>query len=237
MPSSVFIDFATDQTSVGVVADGSVGAPTLTFAADPLLGFYRIGTNNQGAASNGAAAWDWNTTRLNLASGYALSFNAGAQLIDEGANIVGMRNGTNAQLISVYRTFTSSSVFERLEVGINAALVGGANSFSLLSTSTGGTVRPLVLGTNGNATLFLVVQGGTATGWQIAGASGNLLAGADNTLDIGATAANRPRNIFAGTRVTAPAYTVGSTTGASGTGTVLTQLTVVNGIVTSITIS
>lgn len=43
--------------------------------------------------------------------------------------------------------------------------------------------------------------------------------------------------ITAGSRVISPAYTVGATPGASGTGTVISQITVVNGIVTAITVA
>lgn len=68
-------------------------------------------------------------------------------------------------------------------------------------------------------------------------ANNHLLFGTDNTYDIGASGATRARNIYAGTRVIAPAYTVGASAGASGTGTVVSQITVVNGIVTSITVA
>src|SRR5260370_271750 len=38
--------------------DGAVGAPAVTFAADPDTGLYRIGANNLGVAANGAKVLD-----------------------------------------------------------------------------------------------------------------------------------------------------------------------------------
>jgi hypothetical protein len=62
--------------------------------------------------------------------------------------------------------------------------------------------------------------------------SGHLWAVADNTYDIGASGATRPRTIYAGTSIVAPAYTVGATPGVTGS---CSSVAVVNGIVTGCT--
>jgi hypothetical protein len=132
----------------------------------------------------------------------------------------------------------SSSTTNQINIPNGSSLEFGgldwlSNVFEIGNVTNGGTARDCRVKTAGN----LIFGANGADKWFIDKATGNFFAISDNALDIGATAASRPRNIFAGTRVTAPAYTVGASAGASGTGTVLTQLTVSNGIVTSITIS
>lgn len=55
--------------------NGAVGAPAYAFTNDTTTGRYRIGANNPAEAVNGAIAFDWNATRLNLANAIALAFN------------------------------------------------------------------------------------------------------------------------------------------------------------------
>ena len=87
-------------------------------------------------------------------------------------------------------------------------------------------------GTSHPAYLSLeTVPSGSATRvsrWLVS-ASGHFLGATDNTYDIGASGATRPRTIYAGTSIVAPSYTVGSTAGATGT---CSSVGVINGIVT-----
>ena len=112
----------------------------------------------------------------------ALSFGSTADvfLARDAANTLALRNGTAAQKFNVYNTYTDASNYERgvfnwaasantLRIGTEAAGTGSTRSLEFV---TGGTGR-----------------------WFIQ-AGGNLLASADNTYDIGASGANRPRNIF-----------------------------------------
>jgi hypothetical protein len=63
--------------------------------------------------------------------------NQNAWLIADNNNILGIRNGTNAQTCNIYNTFTSASVFERLKIAATST------RNQIISESTGGTVRPL----------------------------------------------------------------------------------------------
>ena len=63
--------------------------------------------------------------------------NQNAWLASDNNNILAIRNGTSAQALNVYSTFTSTSVFERLRIAATA------DRNQIISESTGGTVRPL----------------------------------------------------------------------------------------------
>lgn len=43
------------------------------------------------------------------------------QLVAEAANTIAVRNGTNAQSLHVYRTYTDASNYERLKIGVNGS--------------------------------------------------------------------------------------------------------------------
>lgn len=59
--------------NIDLSADGSVGAPAISFAADPDSGFYRIGANNFGAAVNGAKVLDIGVDGLGVTGGLTLT--------------------------------------------------------------------------------------------------------------------------------------------------------------------
>lgn len=66
-------------------------------------------------------------------------------LLREAANALAMRNGTNAQTLRLYNTYTDGSDYERLSVGFSASFV------AIDSQAAGtGTLRPIVLRTGGN---------------------------------------------------------------------------------------
>lgn len=120
-----------------------------------------------------------------------------ALLVRDAANTIAQRNGTNAQAFRVYNTSANSNVdFERLNLDWSA-------NEARIFTSQGGTgsARNLNLGANGS------VQ------WRI-NTSGNLLALTDNSFDIGASGATRPKDLY----LAGAARQIGSqtTTGALG---------------------
>lgn len=132
-------------------------------------------------------------------------------LVQDAADTLAIRNGTNPQLLYIYNTFTNSSNYERgvlawasnqLFVGTDAAGTGSARVLTLASSGTAGTR----LRTN------------STDRWLVDG-SGHITAFTDNTLDIGAAGATRPRSLFLGTNITtgAPA---GGTAAAWKLGTV-----------------
>lgn len=167
----------------------------------------------------------WGTTVLQLPANIGIQWSAtdnqigiagDVSLFRDAVNTLALRNGTNAQAFRMYETYTDASNYSRL--GIQAT----GTTFDIYGQQAGtGVARAFRFGTNNSPQ------------WQVS-TSGHLLTVTNNTYDIGdLAAAGRPATIYAATRVTAPAYTVGSTAGASfGPGPV-TSLTVVNGIVTA----
>ena len=126
------------------LANGSAVSPSVAFVNDASSdsGLYLIGANNIGASAGGDLVWDWNTTRIQLASGINIVWGAGTVLAEDAANILAQRNSTTAQAFRVYNTFTSSSVGEYVGVDwkteANVATVG-------TRTFATGTSRPLNL--------------------------------------------------------------------------------------------
>lgn len=241
MPNSVWVDFSLDETSIGVLADGSAAAPTLTFAADTSCGLYRIGTENVGAVAGGALVWDWNTTRMLLSTGYVLQ--AGANTLIASDKLAASQLLIASQAIGDLLYANSSTTFTRLaDVAVNQVLVSGGVG---VAPAWSGTPTLASVTTTG-----AVAAGSTSTvGWTSrsllsspADAQANLTnaaAGAGIGFDVSTDAVLKIR-----TRAQSGYGTVdclglksSGSAGASGTGTVLTQLTVVNGIVTSITIA
>ena len=119
--------------------------------------------------------------------------NAATVYLHPGTEILEQRNGTNAQTFRLYNTYTDASNYER-------AVFGFASNVLRIGTENAGT---------GATRAIDFVVGGTAR-WGIS-TSGHLLATADNTYDIGASGANRPRNIYlSGASSSAPRFTITS---------------------------
>lgn len=125
-------------------------------------------------------------------------------------NNIELRNSTNAQSILINRTYTSSTSYERLFVGADHA-ASGITGFGVFAEagSGGGTARGLWIGTVGSASLSFVTN--NSSKWNI-NSSGHFLTNTDNTYDIGASGATRPRNYYGGGTVIA-ASTIQSTAG------------------------
>lgn len=127
----------------------------------------------------------------------------------DAANILAQRNGTSAQVSRIYNTFTDASNGEWAQI----AWSGNDLLFGTAQNGTGSVARQLFIQGHGQIRFF---TGSTLTHrWSFANA-GDLIAATDNTVDIGASGASRPRNVYAGTAfiladgVTAPGATVGS---------------------------
>lgn len=96
----------------------------------------------------------------------------------DGSPIVWNAPGTNYERLRAY--FSSNVAYVISEVGGS------------------GTARNLVVGTSGAASTLIRTNG--TNRWETT-SSGHLLAVADNSYDIGATGATRPRTVYAGTGV------------------------------------
>jgi hypothetical protein len=105
-------------------------------------------------------------------------------LTRDAANTLAQRNGANAQTIRIYNTYTDASNYERAEIGWTS------NSFIINTGKLGtGQTRVLQFAINGTNVSYF-------------SASGHLLWNSDNTYDIGASGATRPRDGFFGQDVT-----------------------------------
>lgn len=156
-------------------------------------------------ASNGvgvAPVWSATPTLtdLTLAVGGTLAWSTDLKLARDAANVLAQRNSTNDQQFRVYETYTDASNYRRFTI---QAVTGGTTDIGTQSAGTGGT----------GSILGFVIN--NARRWRMEPA-GAFLAQTDNSYDIGAAGANRPRNVHAGTAfiladgVTAPGATVGA---------------------------
>lgn len=165
---------AGSASSVGV-AVGAAGVGMFNIAGyvcfasgGNLIGYFSnngldsIGRVNIGAASNASLAFNNGSGNIDLA------------LVRDAANILGQRNGTNAQIFRVYNTFTDASNYERgkvewasnvLRIGTESAGTGSARALEL---QTANTTR-FTLGASGGVTIADAndVAVGTTTGTKI----------------------------------------------------------------------
>ena len=111
-------------------------------------------------------------------------------LARDAANILAQRNSTNAQTFRVYNTFTDASNFERLGISF-------ASNIARIETEQLGTGTSRILLLRGNQLFLRTGSSGNGIGWQIDG-GGNFMAATDNTHDIGASGATRPRDVYIG---------------------------------------
>lgn len=124
----------------------------------------------------------------------------------DAANTLAQRNGVNAQTFRLYNTYTDASNYERM----NLSYSSGAGAFQIYADAAGtGSARQMHIGTLGAASLSLVTA--NVAKWSI-NSSGSFLAGLDNTYDIGASGATRPRTGYFGTSIVTPAATVSNVT-------------------------
>lgn len=137
-------------------------------------------------------------------SGYSAAGSSIAPLVITDANTVEQYDSTNPQAFNIYNTRTDASNYER--VSLNWA----ANEFFLQTQSagTGAGNRNFKLTTGGNFLVnsagFLQFAPGTVNTWYMDPSSRSFLANNDNTNDIGASGATRPRTGYFGTSVISP---------------------------------
>lgn len=189
-------------TSV-LVGDGAVGAPGFTFASETSLGIYRRGSSILTFAIAGAAVAEFNaglalsgTLPLCWTNGSVASGAQDLYLYRDAANTLAQRNGTNAQALRIYNTFTDASNYERLTF----TATPGARAVISQESAGSGTARGLEL------------RGlGAAVGWNIDTSN--------NFVDLGT------HTITAGSSIKSIGATagVGYGTGAGGTVTQATS--------------
>jgi hypothetical protein len=171
--------------------------------------FYNTSNATQGFV------FDSGLTYADSASGFVIRETgafAGVTLSVDAADTLAQRRGTNAQAFRIYGTYTDASNWERLSVGYAAESLG--NQFVVAHAKAGsGTNRNLWMGTLGSTSTIIGTNG---TGRWTFNENGHFVANADNTYDIGASGATRPRSIYFGTSIRGSGFIeVGSGQGIS----------------------
>lgn len=115
----------------------------------------------------------------------------------DAANVLAQRNGANAQTSRLYNTYTDASNYERLSIGFTGGL-------AIIRPESAGTGANKDLYIGGGVTGGLIVQTNGGNSRWIYQSAGNLIAAVDNTYDLGASGASRPRTGYFGTSVVSP---------------------------------
>lgn len=164
--------------------------------------------SNLSAAASGANADITSASGVTgaISAPTEIDFSGGTKLTGSTANTLEQVNGTTAQMFHLYNTFTNGSNYERLEIGP----VSG--TFKIVSAKAGsGQSQALQLIAAGNLLLnsgggFIQFNNG-ANVWYIDPSGNGFKANTDNSWDIGAAGATRPRTGYFGTSVLAPSIT------------------------------
>ena len=138
----------------------------------------------------GAATYAFGASEffINRPSG-AIAINSDTFLARDGAaNTLALRNSTNAQTFRVYNTYTDASNYER-------GYAGWSSNIFFVGAEAGGTGTKQPLRLSGGGVEISPLAGTTTAAWYF-NSAGHFLANADNTYDIGAEVADRPRTLY-----------------------------------------
>lgn len=182
----------TTISKAGIIrtAAGLVNAPTYSFTAYTGSGFWASTSSNIRVSLATTETHRFNSTTFSIldnAAALLLGASNDVVLIRDAAGTLAQRNGVNAQEHRLYFTYTNASNYARLSFLFGSGAGGNAAIIRTEQAGTGGA-RNLAFGTSGT------VRWGINT-------SGHFLAEADNTYDIGANGATRPRTGYFGTSV------------------------------------
>jgi len=180
--------------------DGTAAAPVYSFGSAPTTGLF-ASSGQLRISVAGTDTYRFGASQFQvLGSSAALGLNGDVILIrDAAANILALRNSTSAQTFRVYNTYdTGGTNYER-------AVFAYESNTLVIGTEQAGT----------GATRGLTFRMGGTNRWSISSSS-HLLAVADNTYDIGASGATRPRTIYVGTSVISAQFAFPSSTKLDG---------------------
>ncbi len=165
---------------------GSASAPSWTFTGRTSTGVWSRAADLITVSCGGADNFEFQPSTLligsttgiywgntNSASTIASYFTS---LVSDGTGVLAQKNGTNAQAFRVYNT-TTGPEYGTLAWASNILSIG-TNAARVTRLRTNGTDR-----------------------WEVGATTGHLLGLSDNTYDIGAAGATRPRSIYLGTSV------------------------------------
>jgi hypothetical protein len=182
-----------------LAANGAVGAPAWSFAAEPTSGLFRNGANVFQFVVGGATRFQFATSAVGFTihNSHPLSWGSSGVLspdvllVREGNGQLAQRNGGVGQAFRIYNAFTDSSNYERALVGWESnAMVFGAEA-----AGTGSNARKTILRAMSGSTGIEFQFGGTVQ-WKMAtGSNSALFPNANGTQDFGG-AANQLKCVY-----------------------------------------
>jgi len=138
-----FEPVSTSLASPALMADGSAAAPSLTYADDTDLGFYRVGDNQLGITAGGTKVGEWSSSGLQIDTVGGLDINPGSD--------------ADADLITVGVTGSPKLWWDESEDYF--VLSKGLHSLGAFSLEAAGSQDITLTDENND----LIIQGGTAT--------------------------------------------------------------------------
>jgi Pectate lyase superfamily protein len=190
-----------------VAPAGTVTAPAIAYSGDTSTGlFFNAGGDPFSLSFSSVGVAVWFTTinggsKFRMVSDMVFGWTSGdptIQVIDtalarDAGDTLAQRRGTVPQAFRIYNTYTDASNYARLAFNANAG------NYQIASEQAGtGTAASLTLSATGSAGINFATNG--ATRWSVQ-TTGHITAATDNTYDIGASGANRPRTGYFGTSV------------------------------------
>ena len=203
-PFTVNSTFNQSGTAGYILADFNA-VETATGSGTKLLQRWAVGGSTQAQMNAAGTLWlSYVAAIHNIGFTNSIGSANDVTLTRDAADTLALRRDTNAQTFRVYNTYTDGSNYERgrLEWNTNTFRIGTGGQ-----AAGTGTARSVQLDSGSNV---FIAAGGTTAQWFFS--TTGLLANSDNTYDIGASGANRPRNIYAATNVICTSVIVGTTT-------------------------
>lgn len=207
--TSVFTVSPTGRVLAGTASTAGfsgIGQTTALVFAGSAMQWYNSGPTR--SMQMGSAAFSLGSTgSYNWSSTTDAAVTPDLSLFRDAANTLAQRNSTTAQKFNIYSTYTDASNYQR---GIIDAGVRTANMFTLAADNLGtGPAMGLQFG-------VALTAGGGVTSIANFNTSGHFLWNTDNTYDIGASGATRPRNIYVAAISTSGTRFESGTTGSNG---------------------
>lgn len=191
--SSLLMDLqAAGTTKLSVRKDGYITFAIGAYIDPTILANDLVICGGVAARQNVVIRGAYVTSVGTFAFGSAGNFTSAADvyLLRDAAGTLALRNSTTAQTFNIYNTYTDASNYGTLRFGFS----GSQGRISVAAAGTAG-VDELAFSTYAFSAIKFYLNAFGTNVWTING-SGNFFAGTDNTYDIGASAANRPKNIY-----------------------------------------